>query len=418
MMQGFPRWALRPVMSAWATQKEREFGSIPRPTDAPHAHSAGVDSDRILVFGSGPAFGWGVVSHDLALPGSLARTLSARTGRGVDVDLVASPLTTVSVAIGELDGLRLWRYDAVVVILGVSEAVRLTSLRLWRRGLSRMLHLIEQDSSRTTQIFMVGIYPIRSVPVLDTPLGSVADRHAKALNRLTARMCAESPRTTFVPFPAAPSPVAGRHRSADGYVFWAALLADRMTAPLDAGRREPDNTAGEPVAPDTGPLEQARQHAVDGLGILDTEPEERFDRIVGLAQRVFGTHSAAFTVIDHDRQWNKAVVGMAPGEIPRSSSFCAIAIRERGPMVVPDAFADERFRDNPFVQGEPHFRFYAGFPVESPSGERIGALCVFDLEPRPASDVDLVLLRELAIMVQSELWSTERVFHAIRGSHA
>ena len=87
-------------------------------------------------------------------------------------------------------------------------------------------------------------------------------------------------------------------------------------------------------------------------------------------------------------------------------------------MVVPDAFADERFRDNPFVHGEPHFRFYAGFPVESPSGERIGALCVFDLEPRPASDVDLVLLRELAIMVQSELWSPERVIHAIRGSHA
>jgi GAF domain-containing protein len=72
--------------------------------------------------------------------------------------------------------------------------------------------------------------------------------------------------------------------------------------------------------------------------------------------------------------------------------------------VVPDALADERFRDNPLVLGEPHIRFYAGYPVESPSGERIGALCVFDPEPRRADDVDTVLLREFALMMQSELW--------------
>jgi GAF domain-containing protein len=78
-------------------------------------------------------------------------------------------------------------------------------------------------------------------------------------------------------------------------------------------------------------------------------------------------------------------------------------IQGQGPLVVPDALADERFRNNPYVLGEPHIRFYAGFPIESADGERIGALCVFDPEPRAAGDVDLVLLRELALMLQAEL---------------
>jgi len=78
-------------------------------------------------------------------------------------------------------------------------------------------------------------------------------------------------------------------------------------------------------------------------------------------------------------------------------------MESQGPLVVPDALADPRFLDHPLVLGAPHTRFYAGFPIESPSGERIGVLCVFDPEPRPIDEVDTVLLRELALMVQAEL---------------
>jgi GAF domain-containing protein len=192
-----------------------------------------------------------------------------------------------------------------------------------------------------------------------------------------------------------------RYRAPAEYRHWAELLADQMVAPLDAERAKINDDS--PVSHHAEWIESDRQHAVDGLGILDTEPEERFDRIVALAQRLFGTRSAAFTVTDHDRQWNKASIGPAPKNVLRSSSFSAVTVQGPGPMVVADSLADGRFRDNPLVLGEPHIRFYAGFPVESSSGERIGALCVFDPEPRPANEVDTVLLREIALMIQLEL---------------
>ena len=396
------RWACLPVMRAFVAAQSPAYDLVPRPMDAPQAHSPGTDSDRILIFGSGAAVGWGVLSHDLALPGALARALSARSGRGVDVDVVASTSITVSTAVRELAGLRLWRFDAIVVTLGARDAANLTSIRVWRRELSALLRLLEQDSSRTTHVFVLSTQPIRSLPAFNSPLGAVAARHALALDRATAEVCASLRRTTLVEMTAAVEEVPDRYRSSAAYRDWAELLADSMAATLDAEHLAVYDEE-EPAPVDARVLEEARQRAVDGLGILDTDPEERFTRIVALAQRSFGTRWAAFTVTDNDRQWDKANVGPMQPEIPRSYSFSAVTIRNPGPLVVADAQVDKQFRDNPLVLGEPYIRFYAGFPVESPSGERIGALCVFDSSPRPAGEIDLVLLRELALAVQSEL---------------
>jgi hypothetical protein len=269
--------------------------------------------------------------------------------------------------------------------------------------LSEVLHHLEQASSRPAQIFVAGVQPIRSIPVFDSRLGAMADPYAKLLNGVTATMCAALPRTIFVPFTPAPNPSPSRRRTPKNYAHWAGLLADSMATPLNAQSLEIENDADEHVGHDAEAFERERQGAVDGLGILDTEPEDRFDRIVAMAQRAFGTHSAAFSVSDNDRQWQMASVGLEPKEVPRIGSFSAVVISGYGPLVVSDALADGRFRDNPLVLGEPHIRFYAGFPVESSSGERIGALCVFDPEPRPANEVDTVLLREIALMIQLEL---------------
>jgi hypothetical protein len=151
-MRGVMRWTLVSVMRAWTVAVLQGLGGVPRPGDAPQAHSAGVDSDRILVFGAGPAVGWGVLSHDLALPGALARALTARTRRGADIDVVSNPRITVRSALDSLEQLRLWRYDGIVVALGVNDAVNLTSVRSWRRELSAVLNLLEHESSRTTHI--------------------------------------------------------------------------------------------------------------------------------------------------------------------------------------------------------------------------------------------------------------------------
>lgn len=268
-MQEFIRWALVPVMRTWAASAGAGLGHVPRPTDDPHAHSPGTDSDRILVFGSGPAVGWGVLSHDLALPGSIARALSTRSRRGADVDVVFNPLTTANSAAAEVTGLRLWRYDAIVVTLGGNDALTLTSLGAWRRELGEFLRLLEGTSSRSTRIFMLGIQSIRSVPSFDSPLGSIADRHAAVLNRATAELCESVPRTTFVPLTDRANSSRERFRTAADYRHWAGLIADAMVCPLAAEQARVGGGAATIPAPeadsdpDDGRLEERRQRAID-----------------------------------------------------------------------------------------------------------------------------------------------------------
>ncbi|MBG6213002.1 MAG: GAF domain-containing protein [Cryobacterium sp.] len=411
-MHDLTRWALRPLMRVWTASAERQDRHLPRPSDAPQAHAPGIDSDRVLILGCGPAVGWGVLSHQLALPGSLARELSARTGRGVDIDLVASRTMTASTALTALTDIRLGRFDAVVVVLGVNEALDLTSVTEWQRRLTALLDVLERDTSRSTTIFVLGIPPIRSIEIFKLPLVFIADWSASDLNAVSERLAAVAPRTTFVPFSPTATVETDRHRTPADYRGWAVLLAGAMSDSLDAARL---GFAGRAAAPlglgvhpstrdtDAAGRERARQAAVDGLAILDTPPEARFDRLVVLAQRLFDTESALFGIIDHDRQWHKARVGLEATQLPRSESFCAITIDGEGPLIIEDARTDARFSDNPLVHGDPRIRFYAGFPIESPSGERIGALCVFDPKPRALAEVDQVLLRELALLVQREL---------------
>ncbi len=154
-----------------------------------------------------------------------------------------------------------------------------------------------------------------------------------------------------------------------------------------------------PIPPD----ESRRIAALYALDILDTEPEERFDRITRLAQRLFGVSSATFTLIDQDRQWYKSSTLGSGGEDPRELSFCAHAILSEETTVVGDLREDERFADNPWVVGDPNIRFYAGHPVAAPGGERLGTLCVADQEPRPTNEFDAEALAELAAMVEAEI---------------
>lgn len=117
--------------------------------------------------------------------------------------------------------------------------------------------------------------------------------------------------------------------------------------------------------------------------ILDTASERVFDDVVRLAQSLFGVATSTVSLIDEDRQWFKARVGLDACETGRDAAFCGHAILESDVMVVPDALADERFANNPLVTGAPHIRFYAGAPLTTPAGFNIGTLCIFDPAPRP-----------------------------------
>lgn len=391
------RIAISPLMRAWAASRLRRASVLPRPTDLPHVHAGGPASDKVLIFGSGPAMGWGVLSHELALPGALARALSARTGRGADVDVVASYTLNISNAIAALAPVKLWRYDAIVVTIGILDAVRLISARRWERQLRTLLAALHGGTSRGARVFVVGIQPIRSIKLYDDFVGSIAAPHAATINAVSQRVCDADPRATFLPL-SPPEKEPGRYRGKGAYQVWGNTLADGMAMVMDGAyeEAESDRRASELA-------EAERQHAVDELKIVDTAPEARYDRIVSMARRLFGTESAAFSVADHDRQWYKSRVGIDVEQIARDESFCAPTLQRRGAMIVADALDDPQFRKNPFVLGEPHVRFYAGFPIHSRSGDAIGVLCVFDPKPRKEEDVDVALLHRLALQVQREV---------------
>ncbi|HSP53604.1 MAG TPA: GAF domain-containing protein [Cryobacterium sp.] len=399
------RWVLVPLMRAWSAAVTRDYDGVPRPRDTPQAHSPGTDSDRVLIFGSGPAVGWGVLSHSVALPGSLARALSARTGRGTDVDVIPNPLATIRTAQADLDGRGLWRYDAVVVSVGTADAVALLSARVWRRELSALLDRIRRESSLTTRIFVLGVQPIRSIAAFDSGLGSVAGKHARRLNEASAAICAGQERSHFVPMAANLAPAPGRVRTAAHYAQWADLLADRMAPALNVEHVGIDRVTAEGRAEARGAeqLSPDPRRAVDRLGSLDADTEVRCDQIVALARSAYGTRSAALTFVDGDRLWDMVSVGFTPRVYPLAGSVTALAVSGAGAFVVPDVLLDDRFTPRPPLLGQGQTRFYAGFPIEADSGERIGVLCVFDTQPRHAGEVDTVLLREFALLIQAEL---------------
>lgn len=157
------------------------------------------------------------------------------------------------------------------------------------------------------------------------------------------------------------------------------------------------------IKPATPVDELLRLETLRNLKILDTNPEERFDRVTRLAKKVFGTPIALVSLVDADRQWFKSRQGLEATETPRDISFCGHAILEDSILVVEDAQADERFCDNPLVTDDPSIRFYAGYPISGPRGQKIGTLCIIDREPREMSPDDRDLLTELGEMVEEEL---------------
>ncbi len=155
--------------------------------------------------------------------------------------------------------------------------------------------------------------------------------------------------------------------------------------------------------PDFPANEASRLKTLQSLNVLDTEAEERFDRITRMSKRLFGVPIALVSLVDENRQWFKSCVGLGVSETPRDISFCGHAILGDDIFIIPDAASDERFADNPLVVDEPHIRFYAGCPLSSSNGDKMGTLCIIDRKPRTLTEDDLDTLKDLAMMVEREL---------------
>jgi len=153
--------------------------------------------------------------------------------------------------------------------------------------------------------------------------------------------------------------------------------------------------------------EAARLDTLRSLNILDSPPEERFDRLTRLAKRLFGVPIALISLVDANRQWFKSCQGLNASATPRDVSFCGHAILGDDILMIPDALLDERFRDNPLVVNDPKIRFYAGCPLTFANGSKLGTLCLIDQEPRELDEHDRNLLRDLARMAVQEIAAVE-----------
>lgn len=149
--------------------------------------------------------------------------------------------------------------------------------------------------------------------------------------------------------------------------------------------------------------EAERLTALKGYDILDTLPETAFDHIVWLAAHTLGVPIAAINFVDEQRQWSKACVGTLTLTGEREYSFCAHVVQAEEVVVIPDAHEDPRFKENPYVTGEPGIHFYAGAPITTPDGHVLGSLCAIDRKPRTFSHDDQEVLERLAALVTSEL---------------
>ncbi|MFZ5861548.1 MAG: PAS domain S-box protein [Nitrospirota bacterium] len=157
------------------------------------------------------------------------------------------------------------------------------------------------------------------------------------------------------------------------------------------------------IAPPRPLNEDQRLRALQSLSVLDTPPEERFDRITRLAARIFDVPIALVSLVDSDRQWFKSCVGLSAKETPRSISFCGHAVLSDDVFIVPDAAQDARFADNPLVTGEPYIRFYAGQPLLDANDHRLGTLCLIDRRPRTLSEAERRTLLDLSRIAGDEM---------------
>jgi GAF domain-containing protein len=399
MFDRIVRVLARPAIRFWLTSSTLSRDAVPRPAETAAVHTPGSRPAHLLLIGGGIAVGFGVSSHELALAGHLARQTSAAIDRAVDLDLVIDRPMTAAQCLERVSRLNVAAFDGVVLSIGLIEALDAVRPDVWRRRLGALLDFLDTHRVHDQTVYLIAIPPLPALQKYPLPVRLLGERYAAQLNEESARMAGERDGFVFLPFAPDRAEESDRFRSSATYAYWASLLAATIGATLPS-----DGEAGRhAVHPEA---EEQRQTTIASLGILDSVPEERFDRVARTARDLLGTDYATISIIDGDRLWFKSRIGIDATQMPRLSALSDYTIQGREHFVVEDAADDPRFRDNALVVGPPFLRFYAGYPIEAPNGVRVGTLSVFHATPRGFSSDDAALLRGLALMVQNELRSS------------
>ena len=364
-----------------------DCGSGPRPRSREVVRSDGPSPYRVLLFGGGPAVGYGVLSHDLALAGNLARGLTEATGCGIDMDVVTHLDLRCREMPELLADIDLRQYDLVVVSVGIQDVLDVAPVSKWSAAVTHLFDFLEAGTGGVVPISIIAVPAVSSVLHLEPVLARLADHRAATFNELLHESCANQPNHTFVPFNHDGEAVPCRERALATYRGWAAPMVELIAPTFHLGHRA-----------HPGRREQDRQAALTRLQ-LDTDTDEIFNRITRHARSLLKTLGAGVSVIDNDRQWFKSTAGASVPMIARSDAMCDQTIQTNHGLVVEDATLDPRFADSYFVTTA-KLRSYAGVPLRDPTGHMIGALCVYDNKPRHFTTADMITLRSLAHLIE------------------
>jgi GAF domain-containing protein len=390
---------LRPMMRAWYANAMAGSSGVPKPVDATSLAVEGEDPDAVLLIGNGPAHGWGVVTHQLSLTGHLGRAVTARTERPCAVTFIGDETMNVSSALAWIGDHDVTAYDAVVVVLGINDAVRLTRVPVWRERFAELMGALAASTRPSARILVAGMQPVRSVTPYDSALGGIAQRHADRLDREAREVVDATGRAVFHPLGAPELEPDRPHGSSRVYRAWAREIAD-AAAPLLAEVRADEGASRAPHRP----VEPAYEWA--GTARLVEQARHggsaELQRLAAVAQERFDVDVAVVSLLDGDRLWYAMNTDRLPFSIPRDIAYCATVVTDDSAMVVPDAQRDPRFAGNPFIDIT-GMDFYAGYPLHSSDGDPIGTFCLLDRRTRAASTVPVDVLRDIALQAESEL---------------
>ena len=327
-------------------------------------HRSGSDPFRALLIGSRAVIG---PTHPVSDARWFAEHLADRTWlrlrRGVDLDVLWELRPVLQAIRGSADSWRLWRYDVVVIMLAATTGGSGARLRL--AGVPRLVAAVLERIAALSRVLVV---------TFDPAAGRPAVRHSgedpASVERITVPRDAR-----------------------DG--------ADRLAAAFAAADPDTDRPRQPSPRPtdEPGRLEALRELDLQGRAV---SPE--LLRLVRGAQQAFDTDLVSINVLEDERAVALAVSGgVRAMELPRRLALCNLAIASRDAVLVEDAWAHPELSENPLLHGPRPIRFFAAYPIESVDGHRIGAFCLYDAEPRSADEVDVGLLRDLALLAEAEI---------------
>ena len=394
----FASSAVRAAAKLWYVKMLADQQTVPVPHDAQEVVTGADDPDRVLLIGNGPTHGWGTVTHELALTGQLARTLTLRTGRATDVRYIGSETMNLATALPWLGEEPLGDHDLVLLVLSMNDAVRLTPVDGYRADMERLLGTLAAGTKPSARIVVAGIHAVDSLPHYRGLPARVGQRHANRLNAAVREVVGRFDGVQFLELQA-PAAEPGRpYGSPHLYAEWAEGFADACAPALDVARLLDADRAAVPDRERKWAWEPARR-------ILAEEPKEGYpdlERLVHEAKEKLGVDAAYVSLVDGDRQFYVANTGPVGSSVPLELSHCRVTFAGDDVLVVGNSMKDERFRDNALIDLT-QLRFYAGVPLKNESGENVGTFCVTSFRAGAEDTVSETQLRLLASRAQEAI---------------